>query len=179
MCPKLQRRFKGPFKIVERVSDVLYSVQLSEGGSESVVHFNRMKPYVSCSVAESMGQDNQITPEGRTAKRHLEVQSHAEEEHRFVWGHHRPAAPEAAQIRERAVASGIEGNQRSESAVESVFSSGNLHPVAADTGPSEVQQESGDQRMEARGSLPEPCPQRIQPARSRRPPAWTRDYNLM
>lgn len=39
MCLKLQRCFKGPFKILERVSDVLYRLQLSEGGSESVVHF--------------------------------------------------------------------------------------------------------------------------------------------
>lgn len=70
------------------------------------MHFNRMKPYVACSVSESVGQDNQITPEDRTAKRHLEVQSRAKE----------------------------------------------------DTGPSELQQENGDQRMEARGSLPEPCP---------------------
>ncbi len=94
-------------------------------------------------------------------------------------GYHQLAAPEAAQIREMAVVSGIEGNQRSESAGESVFSSRNLHPVAVDTDPGEMQQESGDQRMESRGSLPEPCPQRIQSACSWRPPACTRDYNLM
>ncbi len=113
----------------------------------------------------SMGQNNQFATEDRTSKRHLEVQSHAEEEHKFAWGYNRPAAPEAAQIREGAFVS--------------VFFSGNLHPVAVDTDPGEMQQESGDQRMEARGSLPEPCPQRIQTARSRRPQAWTRDYNLM
>lgn len=133
----------------------------------------------SPSITESVGQDNQITPEDRTAKRQLEVQSHAEEEPKFVWGYYRSAAPEAAQIKERVVVSGIEGNQGSESAVEGGFSDGNLHPVAADTGLGEVQQESGDQRMEDRGSPPEPCPQRIQPARYRRPPAWTKDYNLM
>ncbi len=32
VCPKLQRRFKGPFKIVERVFDVLYRMQLSLRG---------------------------------------------------------------------------------------------------------------------------------------------------
>lgn len=178
MCPKLQRRFKGPFKILERVSDVLYRVQLSKGGSESVVHFNRLKPYVACSVSESMGQDNQSTPVDRTVERHPEVESHAGE-HDFVWGYHQPAAPEAVQTREKTAVSSIEGNPLLKSSVEDGLYSGNLHPAPVDTGLGEMQQESGCQRREGGGSLPELCLQRIQPARSRRPPAWSKDYNLM
>uniref|UniRef100_A0A8C2FFZ9 Gypsy retrotransposon integrase-like protein 1 n=1 Tax=Cyprinus carpio TaxID=7962 RepID=A0A8C2FFZ9_CYPCA len=33
ICPKLQRRYRGPYKILERISDVLYRMVLAEGGS--------------------------------------------------------------------------------------------------------------------------------------------------
>ena len=46
LCPKLQRRYKGPFKILEQVSDVLYRLVPAEGGPETVLHFNRLKPFV-------------------------------------------------------------------------------------------------------------------------------------
>lgn len=49
-CPKLQRRYKGPFKVLEIISDVLYRVCLPEGGAEMVVHFNRLKPFVHLSA---------------------------------------------------------------------------------------------------------------------------------
>lgn len=32
VCPKLQRRFKGPYRVVERLTNVLYCVVLVEGG---------------------------------------------------------------------------------------------------------------------------------------------------
>uniref|UniRef100_A0A3B4WPR7 Integrase catalytic domain-containing protein n=1 Tax=Seriola lalandi dorsalis TaxID=1841481 RepID=A0A3B4WPR7_SERLL len=51
LCPKLQRRYKGPFRVVERVTDVLYKLMLVEGGPECVVHFNRLKPYTSSLTA--------------------------------------------------------------------------------------------------------------------------------
>uniref|UniRef100_A0A3P9JI01 Integrase catalytic domain-containing protein n=1 Tax=Oryzias latipes TaxID=8090 RepID=A0A3P9JI01_ORYLA len=52
VCAKLQRRFKGPFRVRERLTEVLYRLVPVEGGSESVVHFNRLKPY-TCSLAAS------------------------------------------------------------------------------------------------------------------------------
>lgn len=48
LCPKLQRRFKGPYRVIERVTEVLYRVVPVGGvGSETVIHFNRLKPYLS------------------------------------------------------------------------------------------------------------------------------------
>ena len=47
VCPKLQRRFKGPYKVLERVTEVLYRLVLVEGGPEVVLHFNRLKPCLS------------------------------------------------------------------------------------------------------------------------------------
>ena len=49
VCPKLQRRYKGPFKVLECVTEVLYRVALVEGGPDTVIHFNRLKPFVPCS----------------------------------------------------------------------------------------------------------------------------------
>lgn len=43
VSPKLQRRYKGQF----RVTEVLYRLVPVEGGTESVVHFNRLKPFTS------------------------------------------------------------------------------------------------------------------------------------
>ena len=51
VCPKLQRRYKCSFRVVDRVTDVLYRLVLVEGGQESVVHFNSPKPFVSFASA--------------------------------------------------------------------------------------------------------------------------------
>ena len=32
LCPKLQRRFKGPYKIMERITEVLYRISPVQGG---------------------------------------------------------------------------------------------------------------------------------------------------
>uniref|UniRef100_A0A8C2JCK1 Gypsy retrotransposon integrase-like protein 1 n=1 Tax=Cyprinus carpio TaxID=7962 RepID=A0A8C2JCK1_CYPCA len=186
VSPKLQRRFKGPFKILERVSDVLYRVQLVEGGSESVVHFNRMKPYVACSVSESWPACPIITTECQPAEQHSQAQSPAVSEavkvRERAERHSKaqsPAVPEVVKIRERAAVSSVEErNSILESAVEGGLSGRNLCSLPVDTGSGELQLENGDQRIEV-GDLLESCPQRSQPVRSRKSPAWSKDYNLM
>lgn len=67
LCPKLQRRFKGPYKIRERVTEVLYRVALVGGGGESVVHFNRLKPYLSPCPGSPPAQDvRTVGPPGQS-----------------------------------------------------------------------------------------------------------------
>lgn len=61
LCPKLQRRFKGPYKIVERMTEVLYRVVPEKGGADVVIHFNRLKPCLS-SVAEATNQEGSEGP---------------------------------------------------------------------------------------------------------------------
>ena len=51
LCPKLQRRYKGPYKVLERVTDVLYRLTWEGGGPDIVIHFNRLKPFVSGSFS--------------------------------------------------------------------------------------------------------------------------------
>lgn len=41
-CPKLMKRFVGPYVVIERMSDVLYRLRGDNGNT--VVHFNRLKP---------------------------------------------------------------------------------------------------------------------------------------
>lgn len=50
VCPKLQRRYKGPYVVMERVSEVLYKLLDQEKGVEMIIHFNRLKPHVSSSL---------------------------------------------------------------------------------------------------------------------------------
>jgi len=61
LCPKLQRRFKGPYKVTERITEVLYRLVPVEGGTEIVVHFNRLKPCLS-SVTEVINQEGAERP---------------------------------------------------------------------------------------------------------------------
>ena len=42
---KLQLRWEGPFKVIEKISDLTYKVQKSRKESFKVVHFNRLKFY--------------------------------------------------------------------------------------------------------------------------------------
>lgn len=61
LCPKLQRRFRGPYKVTERITEVLYRLVPVEGGTEIVVHFNRLKPCLS-SVTEVTNQEGAESP---------------------------------------------------------------------------------------------------------------------
>ncbi|KAJ8007866.1 hypothetical protein DPEC_G00098630 [Dallia pectoralis] len=58
VCPKLQRRYKGPFAILEQVSEVLYRIKQVEGGPETVVHFNRLKPFVPSTLVAGVPLPN-------------------------------------------------------------------------------------------------------------------------
>lgn len=55
VSPKLQKRFKGPYRIVERISEVLYRIQPEGGTTNSVVHFNHLKPSVGSVFSGSDG----------------------------------------------------------------------------------------------------------------------------
>lgn len=179
VCPKLQRRFKGPFKILERVSDVLYKVQPLEGGPENVVHFNRMKPYVACSVSEPVGDigspilQDQVLPQPRINKAY-----------KFGWGGHQPAESEDAQMRERAAGSVMEErNQTPEPVMLDGGDEGSFREnsslVVVDTRSSPTQQVAMGQDVAVKESASGNSSQVSRPARARRPPVWSEDYNLM
>ncbi len=43
---KLRKKFKGPFRIVNKLSVVLYEIEQCYGPYKGVVHYKRLKPYV-------------------------------------------------------------------------------------------------------------------------------------
>jgi hypothetical protein len=52
ICPKLTRSWEGPYLIVNRLSDVTYRVRGGLRAKLKVVHFDRLKPYLSEAVPE-------------------------------------------------------------------------------------------------------------------------------
>ena len=175
VCPKLQRRFKGPYRVLERVTDVLYRLVLEEGGKESVVHFNRLKPFTA-SWTESadaplpsrgVGRKDNLMPPDR---RRVGVQLGAS------WVHHRHPGRlgpvEVAPPLHRAdVDPALEGGGGAQRPVPSgvpsaseVTSSTDI--TASRPGPGENQ---GPGVVPVEGG---------RPVRQRRPPAWSRDYRM-
>ena len=43
---KLQRPWRGPFKITARLCDLVYRIQETQRSKPRVVHYNRLKPFV-------------------------------------------------------------------------------------------------------------------------------------
>jgi len=45
--PKLGPKYRGPFKILEKINDLNYKVQLTlnNKSSEDIIHVRRLKPY--------------------------------------------------------------------------------------------------------------------------------------
>ena len=43
--PKLQCRWRGPYIVVKRLSDLVYCIQKSSRAKSSTVHFENLKPY--------------------------------------------------------------------------------------------------------------------------------------
>ena len=41
---KLHQPWTGPYRVIKRISDTMYRVQLIGGRKRKVVHFNRLKP---------------------------------------------------------------------------------------------------------------------------------------
>lgn len=46
LSKKLQLKWEGPFKIIDRISDLTFKIQKNKRSSCKIVHFNRLKPYV-------------------------------------------------------------------------------------------------------------------------------------
>ena len=44
LSPKLQSRWVGPYKVVQRISDIVYKIKKT--GKSIIVHHNRLKPYI-------------------------------------------------------------------------------------------------------------------------------------
>lgn len=182
LCPKLQRRYKGPFRVVERVTDVLYRLMSVEGGPECVVHFNRLKPYNSSLAVTSdpvsrraEGLDRPDIQLTRPRRQRSEVRFGA------GWVHHRRPADlgtsegERLPLRDHAaqgsVSSGAGGTQR--------IPLKNCSDSPASVGPSPEDAPAACSSQEERPESNGQGSSGGRPLRHRRPPVWSQDYQMI
>uniref|UniRef100_A0A3B3QC10 Gypsy retrotransposon integrase-like protein 1 n=1 Tax=Paramormyrops kingsleyae TaxID=1676925 RepID=A0A3B3QC10_9TELE len=185
VCPKLQRRFKGPFKVKERISEVLYRVCLEKGGGDTIVHVNRLKPCVPSSfeVSSSPRGPGAVWKEwrrrGKGATGPPEVHSPAS------WIYLQSGTPQGGVSEERSVKAPAAGFQLEDPGAteDTAASSCVVEPGSEVWEESAVQVGfSGPTAVTVQGTLADtgggPQPQRWQLRRERRLPAWTKDYDM-
>ena len=51
LCPKLQRPWDGPYRVIEKISDLVYRIQKLGKTRTQVVHHNRLKKYVGAATS--------------------------------------------------------------------------------------------------------------------------------
>lgn len=158
VCFKLQRNYKGPFKVIERLSDVLYQLQSTEGGVAIVVHYNRLKPYVSRFVSERLeGSDEseQSSLQQPVDQSILQLVPPVGSEGRHIDGHPCPLGEKGGPLRQ---GSSVSSAQEPESSLD--CSPG---PVSG----------SADNGVDLTRSAEMP-----RPVRQRKLPVWVKDYHL-
>ncbi|CAC5404131.1 unnamed protein product [Mytilus coruscus] len=47
ISPKLQCTWTGPFNIIKKINDVIYKIQKNKKVKPKIVHYDRLKPYIS------------------------------------------------------------------------------------------------------------------------------------
>ena len=61
LSPKLQKRWLGPYLIVNQLSEVTYRIQQKPTGKKTVVHYDRLKPYLGHPLEPWTGGPNPAT----------------------------------------------------------------------------------------------------------------------
>lgn len=164
ICPKLQRRYRGPYKVLERMSDVLCRMVLAEGGPKIVVHYNQLKPYVLSSLSGTSAPlilPQEGAESSRTSQRvadQLEFQS--EVPLGASWVHQR--AP--------VLSRNLEGPREGSASVSAGPRQRSVHE-------SDIQEKDQDGRQDG-STVVTHQPKLQHPVRERRPPGWTQDYEM-
>lgn len=176
LCPKLQRRFKGPFRVMERILEVLYRICPVHGGGETVIHVNRLKPCVSPSeeIPRSQGvgvQQKEWRRQVGGMKRPREVYSPAS------WWFLQPrAGPDNGGGAELESTGTMPGTRLQEMPRGPETSAGGMERITPQQ-LGAVPQRVALQETQT-GVAESPQPQQQRPRRDRRLPAWTRDFKM-
>lgn len=144
--------------MIERLSDVLYQLQSTEGGAAIVVHYNRLKPYVSRFVAERLGgsdESEQPSLQQPVDQPVLQSVPPVGSERRHMEGQSCPLGEKDGPLRH---GSSVSSTQKPGSTVE--FSPG-LASESADNGADLMQ-----------------SAEMLRPVRQRKLPVWAKDYHL-
>lgn len=73
---KLTRKWTGPWKIVRRLSDVLYEIKHSRNSKPAVIHLDNLKLYRDRNI-QTLPVDNQ----GRDSEHHVTKEAEASDRH--------------------------------------------------------------------------------------------------
>lgn len=65
LSPKLQKKWKGPYLITKKLSDVTYRIQESSRGKPKVVHSDKLKPYTGEERESWLEREHQRDANGR------------------------------------------------------------------------------------------------------------------
>lgn len=71
---KLHRPWKGPFRVVKRINDVLYRVQFGPRQKPKIVHFNRIRKYEGVSQPDRVENDVPISRSSRNKRLDVDQQ---------------------------------------------------------------------------------------------------------
>lgn len=178
LSPKLQKRYKGPFRVVERVTDVLYKLISVEGGKESVVHFNRLKPF-TCSLAEPSKSTMPVPNRSVGVKQ--PARSHQPKGVRIdaSWVPHRRSGQAVLTEQQEQLEHQAGSSLTPEGGHGLPVPAGNrLLPQA--TVFDETVLDQGPQETQGISRQADPGPSSVEgrPTHQRRPPAWSRDYQM-
>lgn len=184
LCPKLQRKFKGPFKVTERVTEVLYRLVPVQGGAEMIVHFNRLKPCLS-SVTEAADQRGADAPEtailSDETQPRTSASSGAREDQALVdaAGLEAPLVTPVAGASSAPERAATGKGSQSCITIRDQLASAMQDPGGRGSSPTGTVQTSTTSSAQApetqqRSLLPQDSRQ----GRQRRPPIWSRDYEM-
>lgn len=176
VCPKLQRNYKGPFRVMDRVTDVLYRLVPAEGGQESVIHFNRLKPFTSSLTEQSNSAPVSRGSEQRDRPPEIGRRQRPKAQFGTSWVHHRQPRQEAVAEVETQPTYVTDPNYILEDA------RGTLGPQLRDSlapGSASLRDATASSpRQQVEPLTDASAVREDRPVRQRRPPVWSQDYRM-
>ena len=58
-CRKLHNPWTGPFRVEDIIDESVYKIRSPKGGKPKIIHFYRLKPFLSSTEVNDVGQNTQ------------------------------------------------------------------------------------------------------------------------
>ena len=167
---KLARPWHGPYVIIKKLSDVVYHIKKEDGRKRLVVHFNSLKPrFTPKEVPEATGSDpNGGCSKGRQAGSGTAVSDREER----MWFLAQPNSacrpPPEPNVNPKPASEPVEQNSADPSSSSALPMT--AAPAGSDAG--------GEAAVPCTAQAPVECQASPRPSRVKKPPVWTKDYQL-
>ena len=60
-CRKLHNPWTGPFQVEDIIGESVYKIRSPKGGKPKIIHFDRLKPFLSSAEVNDVGQNREST----------------------------------------------------------------------------------------------------------------------